>query len=619
MECYVDPLSASSGLRQRNGAVRRAIVLFVKALACGAIVNSPEMNQESFLKAAAAYAAAAAAERDGASEQGKASELSSSSILDEEDQESSASDGNWESSGFGNSTKDQPVRPSFQSQNSWARQSMTRVSIVNVSRAARSELSNVVAGSDATVDTGVHVSPTSSDKSTPLRPVQASSTQDVTLRQKAMAAFRNHWLMAVFVAVFVGLIVLTWFGIRSIYIDPAILTGRFLAATVIVCFSVFLFPFVRVVQGQMYDKLADFASFFNPHLHKALGVLLIAAGSFHGVLWNIATLRSCEGTWCPVQRQGYDDPLVHASCIRTFCHDNNVPFDAYARGSLPSFSAAFSANVPLNLEQSQAAVRSFYYGYICMMLFVTIGIFTLPRIRRENFELFYYSHHLFILAIPVLFLHCWTVGTPSFPIQVMLIPCGIATIFYGFDKLVSVFFRRHTSEKVDTIFYSDGRILELRFRPVPAWPKLTNPSLWFSNSNLILDAPVRCAFAPGMNCILHKILWHDAFAGAYIDINCPAVSKFQWHPFTVISHPFFFLRHSSRNIERSCGAVLFSYKFLSDFLFSRCRLRLRHYAGDHPPRLICILKNRRNNHSSSSDSAGGLDRASRKRLYETSR
>lgn len=517
----------------------RAINIFVKAFACGAVVDSAEMNQQSFLKAAAAYAAAAAAERDGASEQGEAFKHTSSSILDEEDHESSGSDGNWDSPSFESSSKDQPVRASFQSQNSWARQSMARVSIVNVSRAARSELSGVVSGSHATVDTGVNMHSISSEKSTPLRPVSSSPTQDVTLRQKAMAAFRNHWLMAAFVAVLVGLTVLTWFGIRSIYIDPAILTGRFLAATVIVCFSVFLFPFVRVVQGQMYDKLADFASFFNPHLHKALGVVLIAAGSFHGVLWNIATFRSCEGTWCPVQRQGYDDPLVHASCIRTFCHDSNLPFDAYARGSLPSFSAAFSTNVPLNLEQTQAVVRSFYYGYICMLLFVTIGIFTLPRIRRENFELFYYSHHLFILAIPVLFLHCWTVGTPSFAIQVMLIPCGIAAIVYGCDKLVSIFFRRHTSAKVDTIFYSDGRILELRFRPVPAWPKLTNPYLWFSNSNLILDAPVRCAFAPGMDRILHTTLWRDAFAGAYIDINCPAVSKFQWHPFTVIFHTFF--------------------------------------------------------------------------------
>jgi hypothetical protein len=518
---------------------RRAINIFVKAFACGAVVDSAEMNQQSFLKAAAAYAAAAAAERDGASEQGEAFKHTSSSILDEEDHESSGSDGNWDSPSFESSSKDQPVRASFQSQNSWARQSMARVSIVNVSRAARSELSGVVSGSHATVDTGVNMHSISSEKSTPLRPVSSSPTQDVTLRQKAMAAFRNHWLMAAFVAVLVGLTVLTWFGIRSIYIDPAILTGRFLAATVIVCFSVFLFPFVRVVQGQMYDKLADFASFFNPHLHKALGVVLIAAGSFHGVLWNIATFRSCEGTWCPVQRQGYDDPLVHASCIRTFCHDSNLPFDAYARGSLPSFSAAFSTNVPLNLEQTQAVVRSFYYGYICMLLFVTIGTFTLPRIRRENFELFYYSHHLFILAIPVLFLHCWTVGTPSFAIQVMLIPCGIAAIVYGCDKLVSIFFRRHTSAKVDTIFYSDGRILELRFRPVPAWPKLTNPYLWFSNSNLILDAPVRCAFAPGMDRILHTTLWRDAFAGAYIDINCPAVSKFQWHPFTVIFHTFF--------------------------------------------------------------------------------
>jgi hypothetical protein len=453
------------------------------------------MNQESFLKAAASYAASA--ERSGAHD---------ASVLNEEDDVTSNSDGtsgsSWGSPGHTTSSIDQ-LHPH---DNQWIRQSRkSRVSIIGTMRATRTELGHVDAALETNTLTATQALPFL-EPVTPLHSTSSSSMTDSSLHQKAMSVFRSYWLFGVFLLVLFGLTVLTWFYIKKHYVDPAILTGRFLASITIVSFSVFLLPFVRAIQGQMYDKLAEFASFFNPHLHKALGLVLITAGTLHGILWNVATWRSCEGTWCQVEQEGYSDPIVQASCIRTFCHDQNLMYDPLARGGMPSFNSVFTANVPLNLQKSQAAVRSFYYGYFCWLLFAVIGIFTLPRIRRRNFELFYYSHHLFIIAIPIFFLHCWTIEKPSVAVLVMVVPCGLAVLLYTFDKFVSIFLKRFTSAKVDAIFYSDDRILELRFRPIPAWPLLRNPSLWFSKTNLMLDAPSHCTFAPGMKFSLHVSL-----------------------------------------------------------------------------------------------------------------
>jgi hypothetical protein len=398
------------------------------------------MSQESFLKAAAAYAATAAAQR---------SDAPDVSLLNEEEEECSSSDttgSNWGSTGHKIDSIDEPHLHDSQ----WIRQSR-RVSIIGMPLASRSELGHVVTVSETNAKTATQALPLSEPLS-PLRTSSSSSMRDSTLQQKAMSVLRNHWLFGLFLLVLFGLTVLTWFGIKKHYVDPAILTGRFLASTTIVCFSVFLLPFVRAIQGQMYDKLAEFASFFNPHLHKALGFVLIAAGTLHGILWNVATWRSCEGTWCQIEQEGYSDPLVQATCIRTFCHDQNLMFDPLARGGMPSFNSAFTANLPPNLQKSQAAVRSFYYGFICWLLFAVIGIFTLPRIRRQNFELFYYSHHLFIIAIPFFFVHCWTIAVPSGAVLVMVVPCGLAVLLYTFDKSVSIFFKRYTSAKVDAIF-----------------------------------------------------------------------------------------------------------------------------------------------------------------------
>jgi len=328
---------------------------------------------------------------------------------------------------------------------------------------------------------------------------KAGTRQLVTLQQKAAAAFRKNRPMIIFSASLFALAVLLWFGIKAIYMDPGILTARFFAATVIVCFCVFLLPFVRILQGQVYEKLAEFASFFNPYIHKVLALVLMAAGTIHGSIWIGSTLTSCEGTWCPLVA---GDSLVQASCIQTFCRDfdGTQAFNAFAHGGLPSFANAFGPALPSELARPQSAVRSFYIGFFCWSFFAIICLLAHPRVRRDHFELFYYTHHLFLLAIPVFFAHCWTLSPPSLPALLMVIPCGLAVLVYASDKVYSLLFRRYTSEMADCIMYSDGRILELRLRPVPAWPLLLRPSLWFSKQNSLITYK-RFSFAPGELCI----------------------------------------------------------------------------------------------------------------------
>ena len=331
-------------------------------------------------------------------------------------------------------------------------------------------------------------------------PIHLQGKTPTTPRQKAAAALRKHGPTMLFYGGLVAWVVVLFAGgfldyyfAQNEHLDQIEkLVAKLGAAVSIICFVVFLFPFVRFFQGQIFAKVAVVASFFNPQLHIALAVAFMFGGTLHSILLVVSAVQSCGSTWCP-----FDSKDVHAqaACLQTFCQNNTLSIDNSAVG-LPSFTNAFGPALPGPLLNPQRNIRSFYSGFVCWFLFAVICFLSLPFIRRRHFELFYYSHYISLAAMPVFVAHVWTVRSPSPASQLMIIPCSVAMLVYAFDKLYSVFFRRYLSRTIDCIMFPNGRILELRLRPVPAWPLLCRLSSCFSATNCCFGPP-KFSFAPG--------------------------------------------------------------------------------------------------------------------------
>ena len=136
-------------------------------------------------------------------------------------------------------------------------------------------------------------------------------------------------------------------------------------------------------------------------------------------------------------------------------------------------------------EAQQRQLRINFFGLAAFALMTIMIVFSLPWIRRHRFELFYYTHHLFIFVLIFLCLHY----PGSF---VYLIP-GVAV--YMVDKLYPLFAYRSTGRVSTSMVSSD--VLEVSI------PTSTQ----------------------------------SYYGGAYVFLNCPAVSWLQWHPFSLTSAP----------------------------------------------------------------------------------
>ena len=136
-------------------------------------------------------------------------------------------------------------------------------------------------------------------------------------------------------------------------------------------------------------------------------------------------------------------------------------------------------------DDQRLQLRINYYGITSFVFMLTMTCFTLPYIRRNFYEWFYYTHHLFIFVLFFLCLHY----KGAF---IYLIP-GVA--IYMVDKLYPLLAYR-SSGTVHTNLRSPD-VLEVR---VPT-----------SNQNY--------------------------FGGAYVFLNVPSVSWLQWHPYSLTSAP----------------------------------------------------------------------------------
>ena len=126
------------------------------------------------------------------------------------------------------------------------------------------------------------------------------------------------------------------------------------------------------------------------------------------------------------------------------------------------------------------------YGMVCMLLVTIMAFFSLPWFRRNKFEWFYYSHHLFIVLLVFLVFH--------YPGAIVYLIPGVAV--YGVDKMMALY-AYQSSTQAKTCMKS-SKVLEVQ-----------------------IDLATGVKYRPGQ----------------YIFLNVPEVSFLEWHPFSLTSAP----------------------------------------------------------------------------------
>ena len=139
------------------------------------------------------------------------------------------------------------------------------------------------------------------------------------------------------------------------------------------------------------------------------------------------------------------------------------------------------------------------HGMILIMVLMYTAV--KHQVKQKNFELFWYSHHLFIPFYFLMFFHAFgcfvksadTGKCKSYNTNYYLVP-----IFaYYLGERVWRWYRGNLFTKVTNVVFHSGNTLEIRFE---------KPSFKYK-------------------------------PGQYLFINIPSISKFQWHPYTISSTP----------------------------------------------------------------------------------
>lgn len=151
--------------------------------------------------------------------------------------------------------------------------------------------------------------------------------------------------------------------------------------------------------------------------------------------------------------------------------------------SLPCFNCAIG-------ERSEGHTRWFnFYGELALICFLAIAITSLPWIRRRMYETFYYVHHLFPLGVIFTVLHWETTTWFVFP----------SLLVYLIDRAVS----------------SSNAFWPVQVQEFTALP----------------DGVIKIVISRSP----HDDGSYDI--GQFVYLNAPAISKLQWHPFTIASSP----------------------------------------------------------------------------------
>uniref|UniRef100_A0AAY4BZP7 FAD-binding FR-type domain-containing protein n=1 Tax=Denticeps clupeoides TaxID=299321 RepID=A0AAY4BZP7_9TELE len=161
-------------------------------------------------------------------------------------------------------------------------------------------------------------------------------------------------------------------------------------------------------------------------------------------------------------------------------------------------------------------------GVVITLALVLIVTSSMEVIRRNYFEVFWYTHHLFIVFFAGLVFHGagGLVGLHSLNISTWMFVIG-PMVIYLFERLLRFirYIQKVTYRKVSKRFI-DMEVLNFLF-----------DILAFVSLNQIVIRPSK---------VLELQLVKNGFkmeVGQYIFINCPAISPLEWHPFTLTSAP----------------------------------------------------------------------------------
>ncbi|KAG7537342.1 FAD-binding 8 [Arabidopsis suecica] len=161
-------------------------------------------------------------------------------------------------------------------------------------------------------------------------------------------------------------------------------------------------------------------------------------------------------------------------------------FFSLVHGGSTLFIWTITHHIEEEIWKWQRTGRVYVAGLISLVTGLLMWITSLPQIRRKNFEVFYYTHHLYILFLVAFLFHA---GDRHF---YWVLP-GI--FLFGLDKILRIVQSRSESCVLSANLFSCKAI------------------------ELVLPKDQRLNYAPS----------------SFIFLNIPLVSRFQWHPFSIIS------------------------------------------------------------------------------------
>ncbi|XP_054642771.1 cytochrome b-245 heavy chain isoform X1 [Dunckerocampus dactyliophorus] len=169
-------------------------------------------------------------------------------------------------------------------------------------------------------------------------------------------------------------------------------------------------------------------------------------------------------------------------------------------------------------------------GVVITLALILIITSSMEVIRRSYFEVFWYTHHLFVLFF-------------------------IGLVFHGFGRIV----RGQTADSLNT---NDPRVCADRFddwgrngsgcavpefagNPPMTWKWIVGPMILYVCERLIR------IYRSHQKVVITKVVMHPSKTlelqmkkkgfrmevGQYVFIQCPSVSRLEWHPFTMTSAP----------------------------------------------------------------------------------